>query len=154
MPYFLSLLSSDSFCDFWASLIDWMIKHCTSIHLSVLSYISMSFCIKWRQRERKEGKLERSLPYITCSLLLYFSPSLASKGRLNSPQWRVRDSLGSVRSSPELGSRCHHSQTVLQKEKHLAESWRSVIPGLSLCLVEFPLLCQDAELQNPMKISM
>lgn len=53
-----------------------------------------------------------------------------------------------MRSSAELGRRCHHNQTVSQQGKPSAEKAARVVPGLSLCLVEFPLLCQDAELQT------
>lgn len=133
-----------------------MIRHHTLIHLSVLSCISLPFCIKWRQRgrERKEGKLERSLPYITCSLLLRFCPSLASVSTsLNSPQWRVRDPLRICEELCRAGKQVPSQPDCVSARKIFSrETWHSVIPGLSLHL-EFPLLCRDTELQTPMKVS-
>jgi len=121
---------------------DWMIRHPkTLIHLSVLSYISLSFCIKWRWRERKEGKLERSLPYITCSLLCS-SPSLASVStRLNSPQWAYSDPLGICEELCRAGKQvpsqpnCAATRKTFSRELTQCCAWLATVPrGVSSAL--------------------
>lgn len=44
-----------------------------------------------------------------------------------------------------MGRRC---QTVSELEKPSAEEAAGVVPGLSVCLLDFPLLCQATELQT------
>lgn len=137
LSYFLFLLRSDSFCNL-------CLPHRLNDQTPDLDPCSCSFlyftvilCQEEAERQGKQGTLERWFPHITC-----FSPSLISiSTRVNSPQGRAGIPLGMCKELCRGGEKAPARKTFSRESS-------SVVPGLSLCLVELPLLCQDTELQT------
>lgn len=128
MSYFLSLLSSGSFCCLWASpQTDWA---------DIVPYSPplLLFPVFHGQFHGKKGN-QKNLFLIFLAISFSVSPFPSVSIRLRSSQWKSWNLWGSVRSSGELGSRCQHKQVVLQEEKHLAKSkltvctWLVSVPG-------------------------